>query len=187
MTRREQLYPEIRRLREDEGLVWREIGERLGIALQTAQSYYADPTGEEDRARKAKFDRPCGACGKMLRLNGNEPDRTGLCRTCIGANKRADSRRWILDSFAEWNERFGAPPSPLDWSPTQARSGYCGWKAERYEATGRPWPSPTLVMNHFGSWNAGLAAAGFDVLPKSEHWLGHAGRALRTADAEGIE
>lgn len=181
MTRREQLYPEIRRLREDEGLMWREIGERLGLARNTVFAYYKDPTGEQDRARKARYERPCDVCGKTVNPNGLRSE--AMCARCAGVIRRAGSRQWILDSFAEWNARFGAPPSALDWNLALARTRrYCGWKAERCERTGRKWPSVTLVQAHFGSWNAGLEAAGFKALAKDEYWLGHAGRALRDED-----
>jgi hypothetical protein len=51
MTNRERLYPEIKRLREVEGLMWREIGERLGLSLKTVHDYYSDPDGSKARAR----------------------------------------------------------------------------------------------------------------------------------------
>jgi hypothetical protein len=180
MTRREELYPVIRRLREDEGLMWREISERLGLARATAHEYYSDPTGEQTRKRKARYERPCDMCGKPLKLNGFRPDTT-TCARCLGAITRDASKAWILDSFAEWSQRFGAPPSSVDWNPADARVS--AWKAKRYKRTGRKWPSPTLVTSHFGSWNAGLRAAGFEPLSKQEHPLGHAGRALREQDA----
>jgi DNA-directed RNA polymerase specialized sigma24 family protein len=54
VTRREQLYPEIRRLREDEGLKWREIGERLGIPLKTAATTTTiRPARSQKRARRS--------------------------------------------------------------------------------------------------------------------------------------
>jgi hypothetical protein len=182
MTRREELFPEIRRLREDEGLIWREIGDRLGLAKTTVFAYYTDPTGEAERARKAQYQRPCEKCGKTLNPNGKSRG-TKLCKACSGAVTREASRKWILDSFAEWNGLFGAPPSALDWNPALARTGpYCGWKAERYEATGRRWPCTSLVQENFGSWNAGLEAAGFATLAPTEYWIGHAGVTLREED-----
>jgi hypothetical protein len=33
-------------------------------------------------------------------------------------------------------------------------------KVERKRSTGRPWPSPKAAAEHFGSWNAFIAAAG---------------------------
>jgi hypothetical protein len=77
--------------------------------------------------------------------------------------RREQSRRWILASFEEWADLFGVPPAAIDWNPAHARAKGMDHRAERHKQTGRPWPSPTLVINIFGSWNAGRAAAGFDV------------------------
>jgi hypothetical protein len=83
VSRRQDLYPEIRRLREDEGLKWREIGERLGISLKTAFDYYNDPTGEKCEARKTASDerlhRSCPRCGSRM-----GPARAGAetCHPC---------------------------------------------------------------------------------------------------------
>lgn len=70
MTKRERLYPEIKRLRDDEGLTWREIGERLGMSLKTAHEYYSDPRGERYAERQARYRATdFGPSDKPLRLN----------------------------------------------------------------------------------------------------------------------
>jgi predicted transcriptional regulator len=89
MTRREELFPEIRRLREDEGLIWREIGERLGLAQTTVKDYYKDPSGEAVAARKAASDarlkRPCPRCGSPM---AHTRPRVETCRSCYHAELR---------------------------------------------------------------------------------------------------
>lgn len=185
MTKRERLYPEIKELREEHGLKWWQIGDRLGISLTLAQQYYSDPTGEKVRARKMKNSRACLDCGTTINKDGSVANPSIRCLKCEGTRKREDSRKWIVESMQEWSLMFCAPPSALDWNPTHARkSPYCAWKADRYERTGVRWPSTSLVQANFGSWNAGLTAAGFDPLTASEHWIGHAGIALRNADQE---
>ncbi len=62
---------------------------------------------------------------------------------------------------------FGVPPVAADWNPSKRDRKE---RTKRWEQTG-PWPSPTLVYNHFGSWNAGRVAAGFDTFEP-----GHYGR-----------
>lgn len=177
---------EVRRLRDEEGLMFREIADRLGVAKTTAADYYYDPTGEMADARKRCYERACTGCGKTINPNGIKREAT-RCVKCNGEHSREMTRQWVLDSMHEWAETFGAPPSSIDWNPALARNhtkGYCAWKADRYEATGRPWPSPSTVIDHFGTWNAGLEAAGFTPLKPSELWMGHAGVAARNADLE---
>lgn len=179
MTKRERLYPEIRRLREREELTWREIGERLGISYKTANAYYHDPTGERERARKARNDGRCLGCGARTNSSGSSvpPER---CHRCAPTYRRALGRRWILESMREWCEMFGYPPVAADWNPAHARArSSSAWRADRMEATGRPWPGPDSVIDHFGSWNAGIAAAGFQPLRPSERRLGRVGVELR--------
>lgn len=70
MSRRTDLYPIIRRLREEDGLTWAEISDRLGVARQTAHDYYRDPTGERHRARQEKYRPkdfyPCERCDGQI-------------------------------------------------------------------------------------------------------------------------
>lgn len=154
-----------RELRE-EGKMLREIGELLGVATQTVNAWLKDPDGHKLRARKDSYRGECIDCGKPTNGSsgpGKSPDR---CVLCNGAHTRALSRRWILDSFREWHEMFGQQPAATDWEPAMHADGPARQRArERRDATGRPWPSPTVVINNFGSWNAGVAAAGFTPTP----------------------
>jgi hypothetical protein len=180
-TPRAELYEQVRRLRDEEGLLWREIGERLGLNFRTVQGAYSDPTGENDRARKRKQYGACVDCGTPVSYStGGTAER---CRLCAATHVREMTKAWILDSFREWANLFGAPPSAADWNPGQCRNHpYLAWKAARYEDTGRPWPPPSSVRNIFGSWNEGLKAAGFTPLTPDQHWIGHEGVALARAD-----
>lgn len=91
MSRRTVLYPEIARLREEERLTWKEIGERFGLALQTVQGYYTDPTGARDRARKAKTDGWCVDCG--CRTVGDGSYTPARCRPCENERQKAPGTR----------------------------------------------------------------------------------------------
>lgn len=94
MTRREELFPEIKRLREVEGLMWREIGECLGLSLKTVHDYYTDPTNERHRARHARWALKdygtCEDCGG--RMSGSAVRkgyaRCGGCRVARLRNGR---------------------------------------------------------------------------------------------------
>jgi hypothetical protein len=105
MTKRERLYPEIKRLREDEGLKWREIGERVGLSPKTAFDYYNDPAGVKAAQRKHESDvrtrMTCGRCGGPT---GPRRWKAETCATCyVEELKRAKRER--MDDIAQlWNE-----------------------------------------------------------------------------------
>lgn len=159
-TVREQRVAEIRRLRDDEGLLLREIAERLGIAISTVQDYYTDPDGSKARARKAKNHGVCIDCGAETRNSGSAKYVPERCRACFDARpKKYWTRERIIEAICEWVAEYGEPPTAMQWSPSQARRAGLGWMAERWESG--EWPVLTTVQKAFGSWNAGIAAAGF--------------------------
>jgi hypothetical protein len=120
-----------------------------------------------ERCRKeTRYSRKCLDCGAMCNTDGRVTNPTLRCELCARKHSRALSRQWILDSLADWVERFGAAPSATDWNPSTARSKNMHWAADRHAATGRPWPQPSLVIDNFGSWNAGLEAAGLESRPR---------------------
>jgi hypothetical protein len=177
MTAREEKAATVRALRE-EGHTNRRIGEMLGISVSYVDDLYHDPSGERARARKRRFERACVDCGKTINPNGIRPE-TIRCVPCKRAQIRAESRRWIIDSVAEWVGLFGAPPAANDWSPGDARAKGMEWKVLRTERTGRAWPVPPTVIAHFGSWNGMLRELGYRPLEPSEHRMGRHGVALR--------
>jgi len=162
MNTRERLYPEIKRLREDEGLKWREIGERLGISLKSAHEYYMDPTGEKMRARKARKDGNCADCGARTVSDGKTPER---CGPCAHAASKVWTRDAIVAAIQRWADAHGGvPPVARDWNTTVARQR---GKPDR----GDGFPATNTVRNTFGTWNAAITAAGF--VPFD---IGHYGR-----------
>ncbi len=108
----------------------------------------------------APMDVGCPAC-----------DGTGVApedgRGAVSAGDRG-TRAWIVASMREWFEQFGEQPVAADWNPAQARAEGSAWRAIRFEETLRPWPSVTTVRKHYGSWSAGVAAAGFTPLRSGE-------------------
>lgn len=149
MSRRAELVPAIQRLRDVEGLMWREIGERLGIAKNTAWMYYNDPDGSLARARKAKTNGVCLDCGGPTISDGSHvPER---CRSCRAAYQH-EARYWtperIIEAIRRWaDEHDGEPPSATQWLNGD-----------------RPDWAPTVftVQYEFGTWNRGIEAAGFE-------------------------
>lgn len=164
MTTRAERAAEAARLRA-EGLIYKDIAARIGTSVSYAQELVTDPDGSGALARKARlYSFECSGCGKTIVANGTKElaNRTGYCQPCLGARERGMSRRWILESMAEWEDRFGVPPTATDWNPQAAYAKSVAWKAQRLADTDRPWPSVSSVQAIFGSWNAALQAAGYD-------------------------
>lgn len=118
-----------------------------------------------DQCRKhATYVRHCIDCGTRLSSSdGNGPNAPVRCVACNNARRLGTgwTAERITVAIRDWNDHFGAPPSAMDWNPKQAIAHGCQWKADRYYATGRKWPSVWTVQALCGSWNAALEAAGF--------------------------
>lgn len=157
VTRREQLYPMIRRLRE-ERLTFREIGEQLGISVQTAHDYYSDPRAVKVRARKARNDGVCVDCGGPTKDSGSNhpPDR---CKACYVELSRTPEYRL---AHPGGRERKWSDEQLLDALRAAAVDGRV--TKRMYDASrGSAWPSSAAIVRKFGSWaracgNAGLRA-----------------------------
>lgn len=162
-------YAQIKPMR-DSGMLLREIAEATGLSTSTVHDILLDPSGEAARRRKRRYERPCVDCGTTINPNGIRAEVV-RCLPCNGKHVREMSRRWILDSINEWVDLFGVPPTALDWNPALARTQGSEWKADRYEATGRAWPSVSLCQDNFGSWRETLIAAGYEPFES-----GHYGR-----------
>jgi hypothetical protein len=106
MSRAEKIA-EAQRLRA-EGLIYREIGERMGVARSTVGGYFADPDRSKLKARKAVHGQPCVDCGARTSYGAEsrhvpEP-RCGRCgheeqklrkREVRDARRREIERRWL--------------------------------------------------------------------------------------------
>lgn len=178
MTRAER-YEQVKALRA-EGLLLREIAERMGLAVSTVHDLLADPTGEAARERKRRYERPCIGCGKTINPNGPRA-LTQRCQPCQGKHEREMTRRWIIDSMREWDQMYGDPPSAADWNPPLCRTFNMQWKIDRYNEAERPWPAPSTVHVAFGSWNAAMAAAGFQPRKSGQYERGPDEASVREA------
>lgn len=97
-------------------------------------------------------------CGAQLK----DP-RVMRCVDCNDGN-RYWTRDNLIETFHLWNDMYGEPPSSTDWNAWQCRNLLNDEaRAVRYETGG--WPSHGIVYTVFGSWNAGLEAAGFEARP----------------------
>jgi hypothetical protein len=136
-----------------------------------------------DKCRKRTlYSLPCADCGQPCNTDGRVTGASERCLACYTKHRRQIARAYVIDSIREWAERFGYPPTSVDWNQAMCRAKGWAAKIERYEATGRPWPSQGEVQLRYGTWNAALEAAGFRPLARSEHWIGRAGVTLREQD-----
>jgi DNA-binding CsgD family transcriptional regulator len=84
-----------------EGLVLREIGERMGRSTSLVGQLLNDPTYEKTKARKGRYRTPCSKCGHLTSPGG--PQKTsGLCIDC--RKHRHDERNALLVEMWEAEE-----------------------------------------------------------------------------------
>ena len=143
--------------RDEEGLSIAEIARRLGRADATVKAYLYDPTGEKARAVKRRYQGVCRGCGRPTAARGGKGDAYEYCKRCHpGAIAPRRTREWVRDAMRAWRQRYGRPPSSTDWSRTHAqRRG--GEPLKRLQS--ERWPSPSTVIDLYGTWAAAVADA----------------------------
>src|SRR5215211_8675935 len=115
---------EIRRLRDSEGLPFREIARRLGLAASTAQIYYADPDGARQRRRRERYRGTCRACGRPTSGAQGRRKAPAYCAACARRRRRTWSEQEIVAAVRDWYAITGTPPTVPDWSPAHAPAGH---------------------------------------------------------------
>lgn len=140
-------------LRAD-GLLYKEIAKRMGLSLSYTQALVRDPSGDEDRRRKSRYDRPCSSCGRTINRNGLRVG-TGLCASCLSDDQQSKAKKRLISEMHRFEEEFGRQPKATDWNPGLAI-------ASGLKPTPGIWPPVSSVQYTFGSWNAGIEAAGFE-------------------------
>jgi hypothetical protein len=138
-----------------QGLTYREIGERLGVALQTAHEWVTDPDLSRHRARRARYGGTCEKCGNPTdgsRGPAAAPSR--LCKSCADEPWWTEER--VIAAIRRWHELTGQAPSATDWYPSHPRH-----KPSAALGLGR-WPSNKAMRRVFGSWTAAVEAAGLE-------------------------
>jgi hypothetical protein len=135
-----------------------------GAPLMRKSSHGRAPKWCSQRCRKQTlYTGTCETCGDRTGWNGTiTPSRE--CAPCASRRAGAARKRWTRDvlvaKLREWEATYGEPPGQVDWNPHHARHIlHDEARAARFEAG--EWPSKEAVVREFGSWNAGMAAAGF--------------------------
>ena len=161
-----RLADEVRRLRAD-GMLQVEVASELGISKSYVSELERDPTGEAGRARKDSYAAPCVECGAPTSGSEGRKKRP-LCIPCGNVEAAKVLTVWtreaIISAIQWWNVMYGRPPAMHDFNPracrTELRDETRAERAERHIREGYiPWV--TTVVTAFGTWNAGIEAAGF--------------------------
>lgn len=146
-----------------QGLNGIQIAAAMGVSRAYAYELLNDPKGEGSRARKDRYRQPCVDCGAMTSGCNGLRD-TPRCVTCAnrknGRGKTVWTREKIIAAIREWAAEHGEPPAGADWNANQARRLGDEARARRFEDDPR-WPWFSIVTRAFGSWNAGIRAAGY--------------------------
>lgn len=113
------------------------IAELVGVSTTTVRRY----------VRAAN----CGSCGAPVTASVS-----GYCAPCVfrATHLPLYTRQEILQRLGEWEQQTGGAPRSIDWA-----IGASG-PANRYERDFPYWPPASSAVAIFGSWRAGLAAAG---------------------------
>jgi hypothetical protein len=115
-----------------------------------------------DRCRKLARAPGCVDCGRLVNTDGRVTNPNERCVACAGARTARLHGQWIVESFNDWIDQFGVPPTATDWNPMHARATGQMWRVERLQATGRTWPSVTSVQRHYGSWQEFIRQQGWE-------------------------
>jgi hypothetical protein len=149
------------------GLTNRQIAARLGLSksyvARLGNPCYAAGLVASREAKRRRTG-TCVECGATTRYAGKGSAVSERCGACGSARGGRNSTKWtretLIDRIHEWAAKYGSPPAIPDWNPTQARLINDEWRANRFESD-QHWPWSTSVVYRFGSWNAGLLAAGY--------------------------
>lgn len=152
----------------NEGQLLRQIAARFGVTPGAIHTWLVDPDGEIARARKDSYRGTCIDCGKPTDGSAGRNKGPTRCNPCQRTRSRKDGEAYIIASIQEWAQLFGDPPSAVDWNRQLATAQSAPWRIQRYDDTGRPWPSVPSAQYLFGSWSKAIGAAGYEPLKPGE-------------------
>ncbi len=132
---------------------------------------YAERCREQSRLAKQRRRGTCKVCGGETRYNGVAVNgASGICSPCA-RQKQHDERKWtrerIILAFQRFQAATGRTPRVADKlgiyeSQVLRFSGARIREFEQVEELGLVLPPSQFVKREFGSWAAGLAAAGME-------------------------
>lgn len=163
---RATLAPIARELREKEGLKYREIAERLGVATSTVDEWCKDPDRSKHRERRLRYGGNCIDCGKRTDGSRGVERAPKRCLACSARHQKENppiwSRERIIEAIRTWAEEHdGIPPAASRWNPSHAIAmGHPKYAEKFYQDNA--WPFVQTVIACFGSWANAIEAAGFE-------------------------
>jgi transposase-like protein len=145
----------------DEGWLLREIAEELGVAKSTLHQWFYDADGSKLAARKVGYRGACVDCGSPTNGSAGPGKASTRCTPCHVVYEGERSREWLIDTIRAWADSHGGiPPAAWDWNASAADA--VGEHDRARIAREGGWPTTGAVQGAFGSWNAGIEAAGFE-------------------------
>lgn len=173
---REQKIAKAREMR-GEGRILREICSEIDTPRSTIGGWLYDPDGSKKKARQARYGGTCVVCGARTDGSQGKEKAPRTCKDCAPDFYRHWTKERICERIQEWVRIYGRAPSVPDWNPwvcTQSASTVseevAKRKMERFRSA--DWPNVSIVQQVFGSWTAGLSAAGVSSNPTgyAGHW-----------------
>lgn len=111
-----------------------------------------------ERCRKdASYSGVCRVCGGKVAYNGTATPGD-LCSTCAPGEHKRWTAEAVIAAIQSWAATYGEPPTARDWNCSSEVSD-ADRVRQRFEDGDWPWFN--TVQYVFGSWNAGIEAAGF--------------------------
>lgn len=176
---REEIFDAIRTLQRDQPhLSGRQQAAVLGISYSAMRNVLNDPDGSKQATRRERYVGECVDCGRETRSDGTSRS-SPRCPECAAIDARTWTVESIIGAISEFAERYGHAPTVVDFSPAHARqvAGKVSAAkrqryldaAERFEHD-RCWPAAATVVERFGSFAAGIAAAGEAANPRQPRW-----------------
>jgi hypothetical protein len=133
------------------------LAERVGAALRM------DAAGHSTATIADELGVSQGSVYKYLRASMcpdcGAPVVTPTAKRCLACSARENvkprfDRQETIALMRAWAQETGETPMTPEWLPTADQRTKWGSEYPR-------WPSNRTVVTHFGTWNAGLEAAGF--------------------------
>jgi hypothetical protein len=136
--------------RHSRGLRSADIARDLGISYSFVRELINDPTGAKVKARKQRYAGKCERCGGATTGCNGAAAAPKRCADCAAELKHSE-RHWtsetVVAAIQVFAARHGRPPTATECLHGE-RDGV---------------PPVSIVQREFGSWLAGVRAAGFEV------------------------
>jgi hypothetical protein len=137
---REEKIAKARELR-GQGLTAPEIAEVVHAPASTVRNWYLGGN--------------CIDCGVPVD-GGRGAGSSRRCSPCDFVARRVWTPERIIAAIQMWAQKYGSPPTACDWRVSPARRAEA---FDRFQVG--DWPCTKIVQIRFGSWSAGIRAAGF--------------------------